>query len=367
VQQELHEKRSHIRYLSEINDEDLTFQPKISSNSYHLANNRKTRASSKGSSCSQNSRKCIQSNEDCTFTPYLTSFTYNNCKNPSKNDFLERQKFYQSRSQARHEAAVNKVEESGFRFTPEIDSTSKYLAEHSKYRTSEKLENRLTKEAVKNRELKENLQEKYYSGFTYEPEINSISKSIGKSSSLTEIANNKFSLALKQRLAEEKAVDEERKNSFTPKITKNKKFEYVSSSYKQSNEMLGTIKQQFYLIQQKREESRKLKEMEEMKNCTFKPQGNIGCIFTNEGRVEVKGMDRFLELKSIAKKKEEEMKNREKKMFFQSLKNRTDQSFTIPQPFNIHPSMKKEKVEKVKRELGEKERNECVFRPKLIE
>ena len=369
VQQEMLKKKSHIRYLSEINDEDLTFQPKISQNSYQYAHNKKIRSASKSPTgcCSNKYRTNNVSYEDSyTFTPYLTSFTNNSFKTKGKSDFLERQKYYQNRSQARQQAVLSKLEESSYNFTPEIDSTSKYLAECSRYRTAEKLETRLVNEAKKNREMKEDLQEKFYSGFKYEPDINPISKSIGKSSSLSEISNNKFSLALKQKLAEAKAQEDDSKNSFTPKLMASKKFEYVSSSYKQSNELLGTIKKQFKQIQQRREENKKNKEVEEMRECTFTPQGKLGCIYAGDNKVEIKGIDRFFELKSIAKRKEDEQKSREKKLFFENVKSRTEQ-FTIPQPFNIHPSMKNEKVERVKRELNEKEKGDCAFRPRLIE
>ena len=367
VQQEIHNKKSHIRYLSEINDEDLTFQPKISQNSYQYANNKKIRSASKTPPrcCSHARTNQVGLEDSYTFTPFLTSFS-NNSKAKGKTDFLERQKYYKNRSQARHQAVVSKLEESSYNFTPEIDSTSKYLAECSKYRTAEKLETRLVNEGKKNREMKEDLQEKFYSGFKFEPDINQISKSIGKSSSLLEISNNKFSLALKQKLAEEKVAEDDRKNSFTPKLLVNKKFEYVNSCYKQSDELIGTIKKQFREIQQRREEDKRNKELEEMRECTFTPQGNLGCIYSSDNKVDIKGIDRFFELKSIAKRKENEQKSREKKLFFQNVKGRTEQ-FTTPQPFNLHPSTKKDKIERVKNEIAAKEKSDCMFRPKLIE
>ena len=100
LQQEMYETKNHIRYLSEVNDENLTFQPKISQNSYILASNKKYRTTQCNSRCYSVNHSKKQCDESYNFTPYLTSMS-----NTSQN-FLHRQKQYQARSQARKNAVI---------------------------------------------------------------------------------------------------------------------------------------------------------------------------------------------------------------------------------------------------------------------
>lgn len=365
VQKEMMQNRNSIRLEAEQNDPDLTFKPKINRNSYMLAHSKRQRNSS------ANDNKCLQyhkhsaqlSFEDkYTFTPNIVSTT----STSSTKDFLERQKVFQEKSRLRKEENADRLQQRECNFTPEIDRTSKYIAESNENRTREKLEVRLMRDHEKSRENKVMLAEKYYSNFTYEPAINQISKTIAKSSSLSDISSNAFTLAMKKKLAEDKALDEERKNSFTPKITKTKKFEYVTSAYKQGDNLANTIREKFKMIEKKREEVKKIQEFEEMRECTFTPH-HVARNSYSESRAQIKGIERFLELKNIAKKREEEAKERESKVFIHNPKDRGESYYTVPRPFNLHPSNKKQKIEKIREQLMKKEQDECVFQPKIKE
>lgn len=365
LQKEKNNNRNIMRLEAEQNDPDLTFKPKINQNSYMLAHARKQRNSSEtDTKCSKNRHNSEQLsfNDKYAFTPKTTPKS----NSSTAQEFLERQKYFQERSNMKKEQSYDFDRLKEWNFTPEIDRVSKFIAENNKSRTGEKVEVRLMKEHEKNRENKKKLADKYYSTFTYEPMINQISKNIARSTSLSEISNNSFSLAMKKKLAEEKALDEERKNSFTPKITKTKMWDYVNSSYKQGYNLTTTIREKFRNIEKKREEVKKVQEFEEMRECTFMPhhacRSSLG-----DGKVQVKGIERFMELKNISRRREEEARQRERKVFIQSPKNRGESFYTVPRPFNLHPSNKKQKVEKLREELMKKEQSECVFQPKIKE
>ena len=100
-----------------------------------------------------------------------------------------------------------------------------------------------------------------------------------------------------------------------------------------------------------------------MKECTFTPKG-VGIIGNYYNKASIRGLERFLELREIAKRREEEAKEREKKVFLMNPKMNAS-FFTTPKPFNLHPSNKKQKIEKIRQEILRKEEKECVFHPQL--
>ena len=94
-----------------------------------------------------------------------------------------------------------------------------------------------------------------------------------------------------------------------------------------------------------------------MQDCTFQPelQARVAVPRT----AEVKGMDRFLELKHLARKQEQEQRQREEKVFKGNPQFVPPSPHTVPQPFNIQPSRKEEKLRKIIEELPD----ECTFQP----
>ena len=104
-----------------------------------------------------------------------------------------------------------------------------------------------------------------------------------------------------------------------------------------------------------------------MKACTFTPEVvNTNIMFSEH--TEVKGLDIFLENQEKARRIADEKKEREDKVFFKNLKELDpDQHYTIPQPFELHPSTRNVKVNKLKAELHEKEIRECTFQPQTTE
>ena len=75
-----------------------------------------------------------------------------------------------------------------------------------------------------------------------------------------------------------------------------------------------------------------------MKYCTFQPQVNDKILEGKEDVVIVRGLGRHLELREMQKKKVDEKKEREEKVFGINKKQNKDIEgpfYTIPQPFNL--------------------------------
>ena len=361
VQKEMSERKKIIRLEAENNDPDLTFRPQINQNSNLLAQMKKNRElnSSRGSSVER--KRIVEQSieENYTFTPQIS---YN--PSVSAKDFLERQKALQQKLQMKREQMMERLQ-SSYTFKPNIDRTSQYMTEGNKERAKNKLEERLNSDGRRKQELQENLAKVHYSQFTYEPSINPLSKKLGRSSSLSEIAFSTSAKEAKKRVAEEKAAEIEKKCSFTPTINGNEKFRNIESRYKQNENISQVINEDMTLKRLKQEGIKKSNEYESMKECTFAPKG-VGRVINSEANVKVKGMERFLELKEIARKREEELREREEKVFLVNPQSNPD-GYTVPKPFNLHPSNKLGKVERVKQEMLRKEQSECLFKPQTNE
>ena len=91
----------------------------------------------------------------------------------------------------------------------------------------------------------------------------------------------------------------------------------IISRYKQSGDILGDIekarKEKELILNAKKQEH----EIQVFSNCTFRPQGLAR--MRSECHVEVKGMDRFHELKNIANRQKVEQDEREKKLLYRDL------------------------------------------------
>ena len=367
VQKEISERKKSIRLETERNDPDLTFKPIINAYSSQLIMMKKSRDQTSTTSRSDSVEKKLKLaenysiDEQCTFIPKISSYS----SNINTKDFLERQKTLQENIKMKREQMIERLQ-SNYTFKPNIDKTSQYITDSNKERNKDNLAERLNKDGQKKMELQAHLSREHYSKYTFEPRINPISKKLGRSSSLNEMAFANTSKESKKRVAEEKAAEQERKCSFTPKINNSENFKYINSHYKQGEQISQVISEQMSLKQQRHEDLKKVHEYESMKECTFAPQ-NIGKKANLDAKVKVKGIERFLELREIAKRKEEEQKEREEKVFILNPSYNPDIPYTVPKPFNLHPSNKQTKIEKVKQEMDKKEQSECVFHPQTNE
>ncbi len=112
-------------------------------------------------------------------------------------------------------------------------------------------------------------------------------------------------------------------------------------------------------------------EYEAMKECTFAPDVAGARVPKQSGPVVVRGLGRYLELKDLAKRLEDEKQSREKKAFLVAgaSKSKKVRGKTVPQPFNLTVRRGKENArrEKLAQKLLQERMKECTFHPKTTE
>lgn len=84
-------------------------------------------------------------------------------------------------------------------------------------------------------------------------------------------------------------------------------------------------------LQEKRDEQ----DYNEIKDCTFAPELNTHVPNSAKGPVVVRGLGRFLELKELSKRLEEEKQRRANKAFKTSQRKQYRGYVTVPKPFRL--------------------------------
>jgi hypothetical protein len=111
--------------------------------------------------------------------------------------------------------------------------------------------------------------------------------------------------------------------------------------------------------QQKIDNQRKEREFLQLKECSFTPQSRT--LKTSKSTAEVRGIERFMELRSMAQRKKDNQQLREQQVF--KLKLAEQSKTTVPKPFNLHLSKKQDKLSETQRQLEDKFNRECTFQP----
>ena len=110
-----------------------------------------------------------------------------------------------------------------------------------------------------------------------------------------------------------------------------------------------------------------LKINDEYKMCTFQPTINRSRPKKQNGPVIVKGFGRFLELKELAKKIEEEKAAREDRAFTVENAKYRSGNRTIPKPFKLSGQGRAERRKQLEAKFRAEELRECTFNPKTTE
>lgn len=208
-------------------------------------------------------------------------------------------------------------------------------------------------------------QEDYYSKFNFEPSINPISKYLARVPDIDELAYNPKSQLKKKFKAQERNDELLQNCTFKPNINSSKKYSSVCSRYSKDADIIQEIQHQKMKKEIKADEIRHEVEIEKMKDCTFRPVVKKTLPNEQDGPVIVRGLDRFLELKDLYRKQQEELKDREEKLF--RLNPTGTFNITSPRPFNITKCNRNEKVAKLKSEHEERVLSECTFKPNTKE
>jgi hypothetical protein len=419
LQRKKYERMQKLRLESE-KDPDLQFNPKINELSSKLARQRSEqdvaerlhtdivqKMQRRSADQEEWQRRLAQ---DCTFSPHINPTSQKIVEESEmfagpKRDFLHRQSEWNKRQRRRQELDRQVVEAAtAVTFKPKINETSEAIVS-SKKKGEETEEERLQRLAYQDLQRKEAMrkamEKQLQSQYSFKPEINPVSKAIGKASSIDQLVSNEKSKKVKERMAQEAEQAFKREHTFRPKVNPSMvvaispgsaaspnsfastpggplNMSSMSSSaaapaassklkFKEAENLGKTIEEMRKEKERKIEEARKALEFEELKECTFQPVKPQSKVKQPEGPILVRGLGKYLERKEHARKIAEEQKEREEKAF---LVNATGNRhpFTVPQPFQLHgdyhSEMRKQKIED---ELRRKEMSECTFHPRTNE
>lgn len=338
LQKEKLEVISKLRTSIEAKSES-NFKPRINSNSSRIASKRSNFSTEKTSTNAKLAEQLKLEAESFTFAPQTTGNTVN------IKGFLERQEEFLKRKEQKIQEKI--VKEEIYTFQPVINQNSKYISQD--IGPNDKFERMGKQEFERIQQKKAKIQEDYYAKYSHEPKINPSSKYMCKNHSVSEYKPTEY-------------PENEKSFSFQPKIDTNKKFAKVKSFYSDPEKILQKIEEKEKLKQQKMLSIKQENEEKAVKDCTFAPK--LTELTEQKEVVLVPGLDRFIELKNLSKKHEEEKKAREHKAF--GIKNNSNY-VTVQQPFNLAPDTKKETIGKIKQKVDETLMKECTFKPKTLE
>jgi hypothetical protein len=391
VQREKHESMQRLRSEFEQSDPELTFQPRLNPKvtprqSARMAEQRKRVEDSAGGNvvdrlvrdAHDKIERRLRTAESIgreevlkyPFAPQLSvasELAAGSVNFPGAFlSFMERQQAHLERVKSKQEVLQTEADtDPHCTFKPKIDKTSAYMVEAMPERVAETLESRAKRmsndELMKRVQVRAQMESEQYAAYKFEPQINALSKQLGRSATLEELAYN----AEGQRERKLMAEAQEHNYSFQPVCATSKKYAKVESDYRQGDAVLKTIEERQKERMEKLEALKKQQEFDELKSCAFRPQ--VTEKPAQSGPVVVHGMDRYLELREIAKRQSEEKKDREDKAFMVNVKHDPEHLYTVPRPFQLHPSNKEQRLVQLKQEQLERERMECTFQPMTLE
>ncbi|ETO61552.1 hypothetical protein F444_20455 [Phytophthora nicotianae P1976] len=340
-----------------------------------------------------------------------------------KMNFVARQEYFQYRDQEKMEALEGFCEMEDTRgekltFKPDIgnaDGVLKHLRPDRCSESSQQKLYRLTYNDQREAELKkQRLREEQYAQYTFKPEINPVSKALGRSSTLDELshpvidiqpdppgskcsppqerrngndistrvalrsyfANKRF----RSRVALEMEEASKAECTFQPTLVASKQRDGCASTSKlhnreprsrtklewQSENLLHLIEAERQKKADEIEAKRNAQELKELEECTFKPnlhkprtRGKPSAngspspprgTVAEEKPVIVRGLGRFLELRDRARQQQAEQKQREQKVFAPNT-SYEPRSYTVPKPFKLSETSK----ESIRRRLKVRE------------
>eukprot|EP00943_MAST-04B_sp_MAST-4B-sp1_P005342 g5342.t1 len=393
----LHKKRLQTQN----NNPDLTFQPKISKQSRQLVASRRRENPDNADASNVTKRLVMDAEEKIdramtrrraweaeqrkiyTFQPRVNDTSRAIVANSGVEDqtFLKRQDMLAERAAAREKRLKKKAMlENECTFKPEIGNANAVLQHTRPQRLKEseleRFERLSHQDQLRIEKRRQVAQEQYYKQFSHQPIINEISSNLARSKTVDEMTSNKFA---KKRMDERiRRRDEELKQQcpFEPTLVETR----IASNYREKvseNKGRATVLDPDTIIE-KIEKSRERKQMkieeithqnqyDEYKMCTFQPTINRSRPKKGSGPVIVKGFGRFLELKELAKKIEEEKSAREDRAFMVENSKYRAGNRTIPKPFKLSGHGRKKRREQLEAKIRAEELRECTFNPKTTE
>jgi hypothetical protein len=390
----------HARVQYERNNPDLTFAPQINAKSNKIAAERRSlhdMTNADGGSLDvaerlnreaeyQAKRKLHRMDEheaekarNCTFAPQISEQSARLVASKSEfqhADFLERQEALEEEGRVKAAKGLGAMqqldEDAQCTFHPNVGNAGRVLEHTRPARVDENEQDRIERlfkqDQHDSEQLREQISDDYYAQFSYRPKINKISRVLGRAASVDELVADERCKQSKARAAAKQEAAEKQSCPFKPKTNKWKGKQSVGKASRidiNKPEMItANIAAARHDRDAKLAQTRRDQEYEELKSCTFTPQINEGKPEEPTGPIVVRGLGRYLELKEMARRKEQDKKEREHKAFSVRY---TPRTYTVPEPFNLTASRAGDKRRAVAKEREETAMKECTFRPKTME
>ena len=393
----LHKKRLQTQQ----NNPDLTFHPKISKQSKQLVASRRKESGDRINASNVTKRLVMDAEEKIdramtrrkaweaeqrriyTFQPRVNDTSRAIVANSGGNDesFLKRQGIHADRAAAREKRLKKKAMlENECTFKPEIGNATAVLQHTRPQRLQEsdleRVERLCRQDQLRAEKRRQAAQEQFYSQFSHQPVINEISSNLARSKTVDEMTSNAFA---KKRLEERirKRDDElQQECPFEPTFVESR----IARRYREKvsentgrasvldpDTMIDKIEKKRERRQMKIEEISHQNQYDEYKMCTFQPTINRSRPKKQNGPVIVKGFGRFLELKELAKKIEEEKAAREDRAFIVENAKYRSGNRTIQKPFKLSGQGRAERRKQLEAKIRAEELRECTFNPKTTE
>jgi len=280
----------------------------------------------------------------------------------AQKDFLTRQKTFEMARQKRSDLRVQH-EEAQYTFQPSIsDQSRRLVCENVNY--IETPEDRIQRLAVKDVErrsqLRSTLQQHHLEqSCPFRPEVSKTTTATTSTPACDDDPMPGLPLTAHERLYRH-SVDyrsrgccsnalgdgsrSEEQLTFRPELDPrhSRRYAHVKAHYccAEGEELMKTIAQDLERRAERAAEARQKEALKLQQECTFRPM-----IFSSTpGRavkarfgetVGVPGLDRFLELKNMAKQQQQELRTREAKVFRDEASNHSRNVVTVPEPFNL--------------------------------
>jgi len=337
---------------------DLTFKPEVNGNSAKMYSERMKKRELAGARVEEKLRKEAEESEArrqrllaeteakqrdlCTFKPQTSA------GKAVGSTFEDRQALLLEKKRQERTAA-----EPECTFHPHILPTKPRTL--SPYQRLQQLS---TPDAKKHSLAAERASQDFQEKHPFEPQIDPLSRRLGRSSTLSELAYN----AEKRTAQRLQAAAAEEAFSFHPSLYSNGRKAQAVSEYSQRQNISLNISAKFSEKELRLGEYRKRREEEELRECTFTPKTVTPR--QENSPVVVRGLDQFFQHRDRARRLSAELREREAKAFNSDIHLHPSHGLiTTPQPFHLRPSSKAARVEKLHTEVRSKELQECSFRP----
>ncbi|KAJ7514689.1 hypothetical protein O6H91_23G055500 [Diphasiastrum complanatum] len=329
IQDRLYElqKRRRERIERALNERklQLTFKPDINQNSVRLFKQRGLESvdvADRLTTCGQSIHlDCKQDPQESqiTFAPEINSNTDYIIASSKhfgghRADFFSRQQHYMQLIEEKKKKKEREVLPADFTFRPNIGNASLIL-EQSMWKSvfqesaSERVERLAYRDKDRQLLIREKVSEEYYAQFNFQPEIDDISKLVGRSTSIKDLYSNRKGKKVKEALEQAARDDFQQKCPFRPEVSINK------SSKGELQSLVLERRQNRKERAKSEKEYQTMRELQEMKECTFKP--SLNSIPPKEtSPILIKGLERHLQLQEIAKQMRKDKEDLEKKVFF---------------------------------------------------